>query len=107
MTLFVETANIQVFIFYCKWSYNFGMQSPCQKAKQQKFKANRSYKIIGFESVLDYKYQRRLMELGFFYGQSLLVLKSSQKKQTFLVCVGGVVYCLQQEILNNIVVVEI
>lgn len=65
-------------------------------------KTNQVYKIDGFESGLDIMYKRRLLELGFIFGEKIKVLKKSFYKKTFLVLVRGDVFCMRKDLAEKI-----
>ena len=69
-------------------------------------RTNQVYKINGFQSGLDFAYKRRLLELGFFYGEKIQVLKKSFYKKTFLVLVRGDVFCLRKDLAEYIKVAK-
>ena len=61
-------------------------------------------KIEKVANAIDFRYQRRLAELGFLTGAEIVVLKKAIKNKTFLVGVGGCAFTIRRDIANAILV---
>ena len=66
----------------------------------------KEYKIIGFNSELEIKYIRRLLELGFFINQSIQVLRKTTYGSAFLVSIRGIVVSVRKEIAQFVLLEE-
>ena len=70
-------------------------------------KVGQTYFIKEISKGLEDKYYLRLLELGFLPGEKLIFKQRSLKKKTFLVQVRGVMFSLQENIANFVVLEEL
>ena len=67
-------------------------------------RAGQKCKIEQVAGAIDFRYQRRLAELGFLRGAEIVVLKKAIKNKTFLIGVGGCAFTIRRDIANAILV---
>lgn len=63
---------------------------------------NESYVIKEVDNSLTFKIKRRIMELGFFVGEKVVVLKKSLQAKTFLVSINGCVFTLRKDVAKKV-----
>ena len=66
----------------------------------KKFAKNRVYKIVGFESLLDDKVTRRLLEFGFTKGEKFIISHKSFWGSSVIVEIRGYSLSMRTKFLS-------
>lgn len=71
--------------------------------KLSQIKLNKSYILNGFNSTLPLKLKRRLLDLGFIYGEKIVFCNKSLLGKTYLIQIRGIMLSLRDQIVKGLI----